>query len=90
MSDTDPLSLIVSSIEALDRSLNRRLDDQDRALARVEAKVDKTNGRVTVLEKARERGQGMVAAFRWVPSLIASGVTAGLTILIMAVSGGLH
>ena len=83
-------SLMNEKIDALERNLDRRLTAQDQALIRIEGKVDKTNGRVTTLEKARERAQGVMFAFSWLPPVIASAVTAGLTVLIMAISGGLH
>jgi len=94
-------SLLRDQISTLERNLNSRLDRQDsaqqdfkdetrRALGRIEAKVDKTNGRVTVLERARERAQGVMFAFSWLPPTLAAVVTAGLTVLIMALSGGLH
>jgi hypothetical protein len=94
-------SLLRDQIATLERNLNRRLDTternmgerldrQDTQLQRIEGKVDKTNGRVTVLEKARERAQGVVSAYRWLPPTLAAIVTAGMTVLIMALSGGLH
>lgn len=94
-------SLLREQIKTLETNLNRRLDEtnesvarrfdqQDKALVRIEGKVDKTNGRVTVLEKARERAQGVMFAFKWVPPLLAAAVTAGLTILTLALSGQIH
>lgn len=102
---TDPQHLIDTmlkeQIATLERNLNQRLDTteqnvkerfdrQDRELAEIKAQTKATNGRVTVLEKARERAQGVMFAFSWLPPVLASVVTAGLTVLIMALSGGIH
>lgn len=81
---------INTRINDAERNIGKRLDAQDVALGRVEAKVDKTNGRVTTLERGRERAQGMIAAYRWVAPLFAGAVSAGGTILVLAVTGGLH
>lgn len=101
----EPQSLIDAmlrdQITTLERNLNRRLDAtenavgerfdrQDRELREIKKQTQVTNGRVTVLEKARERAQGVMFAFRWMPATLAAIVTAGLTVLIMALSGGLH
>jgi hypothetical protein len=94
------ISLLRDQISTLEANLNKRLDitedsvtnrfdQQDNTLKRIEAQVQKTNGRVTVLERARDRAQGVVTAFRWIPFVLGSGLTAGLTILVMALSGGL-
>lgn len=88
--DPTDLTMVLRELDMLSANFTRRMDEQDKTLARVEAKVDKTNGRVTILERARERGQGMVAAFRWVPWLLGSAVSAGMTILIMAVTGSIR
>lgn len=93
--------LLREQISSLEMNLNRRLDTternvkerfdrQDRELAEIKAQTKATNGRVTVLEKARERAQGVMFAFSWLPPVLASVVTAGLTVLIMALSGGIH
>lgn len=39
----------------------RRLDEQDRSLGRIEAKVDKTNGRVTKLEQNEAVSQALAS-----------------------------
>ena len=71
------------------REFGRRLDRQDRTLEDIQEQTRKTNGRVTTLEKARERAQGALFAYAWVPAALTAVLTAGLTILIMALSGGL-
>jgi hypothetical protein len=92
--------LLREQISTLERNLNRRLDAteesvkhrfdlQDRALVRIETQVRSTNGRVTVLEKARERAQGVMFAFSWMPPVLTAVVTAGLTILVMALTGAI-
>lgn len=94
-------SLLRDQISTLERNLNRRLDateravgerfdQQDKALVEIKKQTQATNGRVTVLEKARERAQGVMFAFKWAPGVLTAMVTAGLTILIMALSGGVH
>jgi hypothetical protein len=94
-------TLLREQITTLEKNLNRRLDEtndsvnrrfdaQDRALNRIELKVDRTNGRVTALETARERAKGIVFAFKWVPPVMTAAVTAGLTILTLALTGGIH
>ena len=94
-------SLLEKQITALERSLNQRLDTteknvserfdrQDRELREIKEQTLKTNGRVTVLERARERGLGMVTAFRWIPAVIAAGLSSGLTLLGMALAGAFH
>lgn len=92
MPDREPSieAMILDKIDTLERNLNRRLDDQDRALQRVEAQTTKTNGRVTVLENARERGLGVIAAYRWLPVVLGSGLAAGLALLGTALLGGFH
>jgi hypothetical protein len=77
-------------LDGTERNLNRRLDQQDTALAEIRTQTTKTNGRVTMLEKARERAQGVRSAYSWVPVALGSILTAGLTILIMALGGGIH
>lgn len=92
MPDRDPSreDLILDKINTLERNLNRRLDEQDRALQRVEAQTTKTNGRVTELENARQRGLGVIAAYRWIPVVVGSGLAAGLSLLGAALAGGFH
>ena len=90
---TDPLtisSMLNEKIDTLERNLNRRLDIQDRALSDIKTQTQLTNGRVTALERARERAQGVMFAFSWLPPVITAAVTAGLTILTMALTGNLH
>lgn len=70
--------------------LNRRLDSQDRELREIKKQTTATNGRVTVLEKARSRAEGMVSAFRWIPTVLAASLSTGLTILLMALTGNIH
>lgn len=95
------MSLILERIEAVDRNLServtiternlqQRLDTQDRTLRDIQAQTRATNGRVTALEKARERAQGVMTAFAWLPVVLSSLLTAGLTVLVTALSGGIH
>jgi hypothetical protein len=77
-------------LDDTERNLNRRLDKQDADLSEIRKQTKETNGRVTKLEKARERAQGMVFAVRWIPGFLTAGFSAGLTVLIMAISGNLH
>lgn len=84
------LSMLNDKIDTLASSLNQRLDAQDAALRDIKQQTQQTNGRVTVLEKARERGLGFVMAFKWLPPILAAGVTAGLGILTLAIMGQIH
>lgn len=77
-------------LDATETSVNRRFDQQDRALAAIQAQTTATNGRVTALERARERGIGVVFAFKWAPPVLTAMVTAGLTILMMALTGAIR
>jgi hypothetical protein len=77
-------------LDATEESVKQRFDQQDNTLRRIENQVEKTNGRVTVLEKARERAQGVVSAYSWVPAMLTAVLTAGLTILVMALSGSIQ
>ena len=89
--ETEPTvsSLLVDKIDSVEKNLNARLDKQDKELDLIKTQTQKTNGRVTVLEKARERTAGAVGAFRWMPPALMALLTAGTTILIMALSGGI-
>lgn len=81
-------------LTATERNIGRRLDQQDDTLREIKVQTTKTNGRVTALERARERTQGAMAAYRWVPDLLKGLVTAafgaGLTILVLALQGAIH
>jgi hypothetical protein len=77
-------------LDATERTVGERFDRQDKELGEIKAQTQRTNGRVTVLEKARERAQGMMFAFSWLPAALTAVLTAGLTILVMALSGGIH
>lgn len=81
------LSMLNDKIDTLASTLSQRLDSQDAALKEIKQQTQATNGRVTVLERARERGLGVVMAFKWVPPILAAAVTAGLTILTLAITG---
>lgn len=98
-------SLILDKITSVDTNINRRLDDQDKAAGEFKRQVERdltaikrqtaeTNGRVTKLENARAVGQAKLAAFHWIPDLFDKVLTAalggGVTILLLAVTGGLH
>lgn len=82
--------MLNEKIDVLERNLNRRLDAQDDALREIKRQTQATNGRVGALEQARERAQGVMFAFRWVPPILTAAVTAGLTILTLALTGGIH
>jgi hypothetical protein len=81
-------------LDATERALGQRLDRQDTDLGEIKRQTQKTNGRVTALERARERTQGAISAIRWVPEfsrgIFLSALGAGLTILVMALSGSIH
>jgi hypothetical protein len=85
--DPSPISLLLTQLQTLERSVNRRFDQQDEQLADIKAQTTRTNGRVTALESARHRAEGTIAAFRWVPAVLGALLTAGITILVMALSG---
>ena len=82
--------LLNEKIDALERNLNKRLDIQDDALRDIKKQTQATNGRVGALEQARVRAQGVMYAFKWVPPILTAAVTAGLTILTLALTGGIH
>lgn len=88
--DPTVLALLNDKIDQLGEHLNQRLDQQDKALADIRRQTRETNGRVTALERARERAQGAVAAYRWIGVMFGGLVSAGATILVLAASGGLH
>lgn len=82
-------------IEDLNANVTLRLDQQDKTLKSIETQTTATNGRVTdhdkrlnVIELARERAQGVVLAYRWVPAFVLAFLTAGLTVLVSIVVGG--
>ena len=86
----DVLSLVVKSVDDLRSDMNRRFDDQDERLDRIEEHTSATNGRVGRLELWRARSEGLRAAFHWVPPLlaglagaaVAAGATAFITLVI--------
>lgn len=101
MPDPSVDGLILDKINALERNLSRRLDAQDEAhrefkaevntrLGEIKTQTTLTNGRVTKLENARERGMGVLAAYKWVPIVIAGALSAGLGLLGTALAGGFH
>lgn len=77
-------------LDATESALNRRLDAQDTQLKDIKAQTTLTNGRVTVLETARAHTQGVMSAYRWVPTALSALFSAGLTILTLALSGSIH
>jgi chromosome segregation ATPase len=77
-------------LDATERALSQRLDRQDRDLDEIKKQTQRTNGRVTALERARERAQGVIFAYSWLPSTLSAVLGSGLTILVMALSGNLH
>lgn len=94
-------SLIIEKINMVEGNLSRRLDDQNRELSRrldeqdrtlhdIQEQTRRTNGRVTALEAARERGMGVLAAYKWVPVVLAGALSAGLALLGTALAGGFH
>lgn len=92
MRDDDPsvIALLNDKIDTLEKNLNRRLDAQDSVMKDIQTQTRTTNGRVTALERGRERAQGMIAAYRWVGVMFGGLVSAGATILVLAATGGLH
>lgn len=82
--------MLNEKIDTLERNLNKRLDMQDDALRDIKKQTMATNGRVGALEQARMRAQGVMFAFSWLPPVLTAVVTAGLTVLIIAITGGLH
>jgi guanylate kinase len=98
--DPTILSLLAEQIKTLEKNLNRRLDDternmgkrldkQDETLESIETQTKLTNGRVTMLEKARERTQGALAAYSWVQPAALMLLSVGITILIMVLTGAI-
>ena len=94
-------SLLEKQISTLETNLNKRLDitesnvrerfdRQDKELREIKQQTQRTNGRVTNLEKARERAQGVLFAFKWIPWLMSVLITTGVTILILALTGGIR
>ncbi len=88
--ELDVPSLLKDKIDTLERNLNHRLDAQDAALLDIKKQTQATNGRVGALEQARMRAQGVMYAFRWIPPILTAAITAGLTILTLALTGGIH
>lgn len=86
----DKIDSLSHALESVEKRMGERLTIQDTQLARIETKVDTTNGRVTVLERARERAQGVIFAFSWIPPILTAVFTAGLTILVMALTGSIR
>lgn len=77
-------------LNATERNVGDRLSQQDKTLERIEQKVDRTNGRVTVLEKARERGLGAASTLKWIPFVLGCLLTGGTGVLLTALLGGFH
>lgn len=92
VADLDPnlAALISARIDDLRDVVREGFRDNNERLDRIERHVSETNGRVSALEKARERAQGVIFAYSWLPSTLSAVLGAGLTILIIALSGGLH
>lgn len=92
MPDVEPsvLSMIVDKIDALEKNLDARLGAQDAQLRDIKTQTAKTNGRVTVLEQARARAQGVMSAYSWLPSVLSAVLGAGLTIMVIALTGGIR
>lgn len=66
------------------RQLAANHEAVEQRLDRLEAKVDRTNGRVTTLELWRARADGFRAAFAWGPAALAAtvgGVGAGIILV---------
>ena len=68
------MSFDPNSTDAVFARILQRMDAQDAALARIETAVNKTNGRVTSLERDRWHQRGIVAA-------IAAGVAGAWELL---------
>lgn len=84
------MELVLDRIDAVERNLGGQIGSLADDLREVKKQTQLTNGRVTVLEKARERAQGVMFAFSWLPLALSAILTAGLTILVMALSGSIH
>jgi hypothetical protein len=75
----------------------RRLDEQDKALARIESKVDKTNGRVTKLEGDKRIAEAIAKDhahdWEWVKTLVITVIAALVTGVggsVVAIIAGVH
>lgn len=74
----------------------RRLDDQDRTMGRIEAKVDKTNGRVTKLETDKKISEALLSDHdkgrEWrknaMIALVTAAVTGGIGSIVAVIAGG--
>lgn len=74
----------------------RRLDEQDSALNRIEAKVDKTNGRVTKLETDKQVGEALASTHTrsldsrkaWIIGVISAAVTGAVGSIVLVLAGG--
>ena len=86
--------MIIDKINSVEKHLSARMDDLGKSMNELKAqasdRVDKLESRVSVLERAREHTRGMIGAFKWVPQIATTLLGAGVTILIMSLSGNIH
>jgi hypothetical protein len=75
------MDLVIQRIDAVERNLNKRLDQQDDELKSIHDQTKLTNGRVTALEKARERAAGVASAYSWVLPILCALLAGGLAVL---------
>ncbi len=70
---SDQISVILGALERLEEKVDGRAEKSD--IARLEAKVDKTNGRVTELEKREIAHTAADGLKRTIWKAMAAGVT---------------
>lgn len=83
MAELGKLHEAVGRLQGTAEGISRRLDTLNGSVARHE-------GRIGALEKARERGLGALAAWRWVPHLLTALLGGAVGSLILVVAGGVH
>lgn len=81
--DPTTLTLIRDQIALVNDNLSRRLTDQDRQLREIRQDVAQLRG-------ARERAQGAMAAWKWLPPVVTALVGGGVGSLVIVLVGGAH